>query len=338
MNRTLKNILLSAPYVHTYARRYVQAIEDRDRTSRELQQSKKQNTQLLAKLAGFDELAAKLARFEQLVATQRLIETEYPYSGCRRTWESVESIKKLGKIISANDEAYRHLARKFADYEKYLVTIPLHEDNRDPAAPHWINTWFPGLDAISLYGLLAIYNPRRYVEVGSGISTKFARRAIRDLALKTKILSIDPCPRAEIDHISDDVLRKPLELVDISLFATLTSDDVVFIDSSHRSFPGSDVTVFFTEILASLPQGILYGIHDIFLPEDYPEDWNPRFFNEQYLLACYLLGGAGGDQIVFPSRHVSQQGELMQALDQVFKHPALHGVANHGGMCWMRKA
>ena len=96
--------------------------------------------------------------------------------------------------------------------------------------------------------------------------------------------------------------------------------------------------MFFTEVLPSLPEGILYGMHDIFLPEDYPEAWNSRFFNEQYLLACYLLGGANGDEIVFPSRYVSQNPAIIKSLDSIFKNPALNGIENHGGMCWMRKA
>ena len=37
-------------------------------------------------------------------------------------------------------------------------------------------------------------------------------------------------------------------------------------------------------------------MHDILLPFDYPAEWADRFFNEQYLLASYLLGGAAGDE------------------------------------------
>ncbi len=37
----------------------------------------------------------------------------------------------------------------------------------------------------------------------------------------------------------------------------------------------------------------MYGIHDIFLPNDYPTEWNNRFYSEQYLLMMYLLGGGG---------------------------------------------
>lgn len=129
------------------------------------------------------------------------------------------------------------------------------------------------MDSISLYSLLAINNPRRYVEVGSGNSTMFASQAIRDHGLRTSIVSIDPFPRANIDSICDRVIRAPCEDVPAGFFESLTSDDILFIDNSHRSFPNSDVPVFFTEILPHLPSRMTYGIHDIFLPWDYPDEW-----------------------------------------------------------------
>ena len=51
---------------------------------------------------------------------------------------------------------------------------------------------------------------KRLVEVGSGYSTKFARRAIDDHSLRSRITSIDPAPRAEIDGLCDSVIRGPL--------------------------------------------------------------------------------------------------------------------------------
>ena len=39
------------------------------------------------------------------------------------------------------------------------------------------------------------------MQIGSGNSTKIARKAINDQKLKTKITSIDPHPRIEIDLI-----------------------------------------------------------------------------------------------------------------------------------------
>ena len=68
---------------------------------------------------------------------------------------------------------------------------------------------------------MAANRPRLYLEVGSGYSTRFARQAIKDHSPETEILSIDPCPRDEIDAICDEVIRLPVEEVDLELFDRL---------------------------------------------------------------------------------------------------------------------
>ena len=67
---------------------------------------------------------------------------------------------------------------------------------------------------------------------------------------------VDPFPRVEIDQLCDVVHRVGLEDLDLRVFDELTSKDIVFIDNSHRSFPNSDVTVFFLEVLGRLPKGL----------------------------------------------------------------------------------
>ena len=64
--------------------------------------------------------------------------------------------------------------------------------------------------------MLAGTDPATFLEVGSGNSTKFARRAIEDHGLRTRIVSIDPEPWAEIDGLCDEVLRAPAEEVDLA--------------------------------------------------------------------------------------------------------------------------
>lgn len=62
------------------------------------------------------------------------------------------------------------------------------------------------VDIIGIYGMLAKYNPKRYIEIGSGNSTKVARKEIKENNLQTEITSIDPMPRASIDHLADKVI------------------------------------------------------------------------------------------------------------------------------------
>jgi len=94
------------------------------------------------------------------------------------------------------------------------------------------------------------------------------------------------------------------------VFDELAAGDILFLDSSHRVFMNSDVTVFFLEILPRLKPGILVHVHDIFLPADYPPDWNQSLFAEQYLLAAMLLCGSPPFRVVFPSHFVAIDREL----------------------------
>jgi len=278
------------------------------------------------------------AELERLDKANRLIKLDYPYRPKRRPLERSRS--KLFDIISVASPHYLKLLGEIAAFAPFFERIPVHASviAEDPT-PRWVNGWFPGVDAISLYGLLAIHDPRWYVEIGSGNSTMFARRAIRDLALRTSIISIDPYPRADIDSICDQVIRMPCEDVSMSFFDQLSPDDILFVDNSHRAFQNSDVTVFFTEILPYLPSGIIYGLHDIYLPWDYPDEWSHRFYNEQYLLASYLLGGARGDAILLPNAFLSLGDPgLLRPLGNTFDNPKLAGIEKTGGAFWLRRS
>jgi hypothetical protein len=90
-------------------------------------------------------------------------------------------------------------------------------------------------------------------------------------------------------------------------------------------------------VLPRLGSGCIYGIHDIFLPFEYPPEWLFRYYNEQYLLMAYLLGGAGGDEIIFPAHFVQRRPELSQKLDPILKHPALGAAPSVGGTFWMTR-
>ena len=165
-----------------------------------------------------------------------------------------------------------------------------------------------------------------------------ARRAIKDHGLRTKIISIDPFPRAVIDDLCDQVIRTGLELCDLSIFSDLDRGDVVFIDNSHRSFQNSDVTVFFTEVLPTLNSGTLWSVHDIFLPHDYPGEWLGRFYNEQYLLMTYLFGGAAGDTIEIPVAYIAQSPDLMASFTAALgASPPWGKTPLVGGSFWMHK-
>jgi GT2 family glycosyltransferase len=262
---------------------------------------------------------------------------EYPVDAKPRFGWGKPPHPELERIIAEGSGRYRDTLTGFLAYAERFAKISVYSDGDSNAkAPHWVNSWFPGLDAISVYGMLARYNPKTYLEVGSGNSTKFARRSIEDNALRTYILSIDPQPRAEINSICDEIARQPLENADLSIFGRLAEGDALFIDNSHRSFQNSDVTVFFTEVLPRVAPGVIIGVHDIFLPYDYPPHWKERYYNEQYLLACYLLGG-GGYEILLPNSYISRSQKLLDVLNPVWKDPRLKGIEPFGGAFWFQK-
>lgn len=264
------------------------------------------------------------------------IRLDYPVTPRCRTSEHSPGGQAIARFIDQTRPRQLQYIRDIGTLTDRLAAIPLRSGPSKGAA--WINDMLPGLDAAFLYAMTAIHKPRRYIEIGSGTSTKFVRQAIGDYGLDTKIVSIDPEPRAEIDDLCDEVIRSPFEEVPISFFENMSKDDVFFLDGSHRCLQNSDVTVFFGEIIPALPAGSLYGIHDIYLPYDYPQAWVERFYSEQYILGAYLLGGAGGDTVEFPAWHLCKQADSWAAINDVFKWDLSGEIERHGGAFWMRRS
>lgn len=158
----------------------------------------------------------------------------------------------------------------------------LEQGKSEGMLPTYNNGFLPGLDILSIYGMLAEYAPKKYIEIGSGNSTKVARFAVENFGLPTQITSIDPFPRANIDALANTVIRKKLEDIDdlSFIYESLNSGDILFIDNSHRAFQNSDVTICFLEIIPQLKPGVIVQIHDIYLPDDYPVEISDRYYNE----------------------------------------------------------
>lgn len=279
---------------------------------------------------------SELGHLKYLRGLGRLADFDYGYRPVPREWSYLPDRCNYHNLIKAGDSSYAGVLKSFLPLASYFERISVQRP-ADDLQPFWLNEWIPGLDAISIYGLIATQRPKRYIEIGSGNSTKFARRAISDLMLPTQLISIDPEPRSEIDALCDRIERKSCEDLPADFFSDVGPGDMIFVDNSHRSFQNSDVTVFFTEILPRLGRGCLYGFHDIYLPWDYPPHWSERFYNEQYLLMTYLAGGGGGDSIVLPVCYVTRTDKLLSILNPILKNPSLSGIEGYGGAFWMQK-
>ena len=178
-------------------------------------------------------------------------------------------------------------------------------------------------------------NPQgKYVENGYGFSTKVVASAKADHRLYTRIISIDPHPRTEIDMLADEVIRKPFEKTDLGFFSKLQRGDIVFVDNSHRIFPNSDSMVFFMEVLPVLAPGVIVHVHDVYLPYDYPQFMCDRYYSEQYGLAFYLMANPEKYKTLMPNYFVSEDASLSSILDPVWRDPLMPVVEHHGGSYW----
>ena len=167
--------------------------------------------------------------------------------------------------------------------------------DRPPPDPRWNQDWFPRTDAAIAYTIARTLAPNRIVEIGCGHSTRFFARAADDGRLETRITAIDPSPRADLAGIDRVELRRTtLQGVGQDPFAALAAGDILAIDSSHILMPGTDVDILLNRILPLLPAGVYVHIHDIFLPDPYPADWEWRGYNEQQGVAPLITGGGWG--------------------------------------------
>lgn len=251
------------------------------------------------------------ALLEELIgANSRAIHIDFPPKLRPRYGYANPPHAKLLALIEHHRNDYLALLAKFESFASSLARITA-EPPDDPTQPFWNNGWIGGTNAIALYCLPAIHQSKRYVEIGSGNSTKFVRRSITDHGLPTTITSIDPHPRSEIDQLCDTVCRFRLEDTDLSIFDQLEAGDILVLDGSHRVFQNSDVTVFFLDVLPHLPAGVIVYIDDVYLPYDYPPEWTQRYYSEQYLLAVLLLADAGRRyDVMLPHIFIERDPEL----------------------------
>ena len=212
-------------------------------------------------------------------------------------WQTEGGNQHVLEIIENNRDVYK---KNIDHLTKYIPVVEQINSGSFPFQIRWENGFMPAFDGLSL--MWAAENAKStYMEIGSGNSTMFAKAAILASGKSTKIISVDPYPRASIDTLCDEIKRVPVEDLDMSFFEQLVPGDTLFIDNSHRSFMNSDVTTLMLDVIPMIPKGVLIGIHDIFLPYDYFETWVERAYNEQYLLACYLLSNPDYFNIQLPN-------------------------------------
>lgn len=259
---------------------------------------------------------------------------EYPLElRARWGWDG-PALEPVAKLLAAGVGDYERAADDVCELLDWARTIPRTSSRR--GEPAWENDFWGSLDALVQCAALRRRDPATYLEIGSGYSTRFARRAIEDFGLRTQIVSVDPDPREDVDDLCDEVVRRRLDEVDGALFDRLTSGDVLLLDGSHVALMNCDATVFFLDVLPRLPTGVLVGVDDVFLPWDYPPTWSGRIYGEQYLIAAYLLGGATGIKVRFPGWWVVECSRLSTRFQDLW--PVVENrFGRHAGSFWFER-
>jgi hypothetical protein len=245
--------------------------------------------------------------------------------------------------IAALDVWFESCITEYAQFLDYMRSLEVgHIATRFAVdggpKPAWVGGAISAFDALALYGMIRKHTPKCYLEIGSGMTTCFARQAIADGGLDTHIVSLDPDPRTDIDGLCDHVIRTGLETCDVRIVDRLEPGDILFVDGSHRAFMNSDVTVFFIDILPRVKPGVIVHMHDITLPYDYPDAFTHWYWNEQYMLAVYMMASRDRLLPLLPTAYICRS-PLMQ---EHFATPFVDlGDANFlwrdGGSMWFSK-
>lgn len=241
---------------------------------------------------------------------------EYPLRPRARWGWGEPPLTAIADWLAEHEGDYEESVQDVLDLAEWAAGIP--GSDPPPGQPCWENDYWGTLDALAQCAALRRRDPALYLEVGSGWSTLFARRAVVDFGLRTQIVSIDPEPRTAVEAHCGEVVRRPLEELDLAVFDRLADGDMLLLDGSHTALMNSDATVFFLEIMPRLAPGVLVGIDDVFLPDDYHPTWVGRAYGEQYLLAAFLIGGAAGWTVRFPGRWLSTHWDRSGCFEPVW--------------------
>ena len=227
------------------------------------------------------------------------------------------------------------IAGKVGDYVDELKDVP-QDHQPDKLEYCWNNPMWNNTDALVQYGLLRHFKPKRLVEIGCGWSSLLMKRALDRNQTECHVTQIEPYPNpALLELFPKDwqLHRTPLQRAPVEIFESLQAGDICFYDGSHCSKAASDVNWFFFEVLPRLAPGVIIHIHDIFLPDDYPDLWifeRGQTWNEQYLLQAFLMNNNDYKILIANAFLFKTNGKELEKLYRGVQPP-------YGCSFWMQK-
>ena len=210
--------------------------------------------------------------------------------------------------LSELDEAFDYredepFAAPFIEAERvaaaYAELTP-HSHDFDPPVEepetghgfYWSNPAFSFCDAMVYYAMIRRHRPSRVVEIGSGHSTRVARRALADNG-EGELTCFEPFPMDWLPEVVDDLRpQKAQEITAEAMNDLLADGDVFFIDSTHTVKFGSDCAHIYLRLLPNIRRRVFVHVHDIYLPYGFPHikaSQLHQYWTEQYLLFAFML-------------------------------------------------
>jgi predicted O-methyltransferase YrrM len=177
------------------------------------------------------------------------------------------------------------------------------------------NGYFDSVDAEVYYSIVRSFRPKLIIEIGSGNSTFFCAEAIKANG-SGRIISIDPEPRMALpSHVEHMVSR--VEDLDPVLFGSLSTNDILFIDSSHTT----EEALFHTrEILPHLGVGVIVHHHDVLFPYVRYHMGDPQTFGEPDVILDYYMHHQDQYRVLLSTSYVHYRDpELMARLIRSYR-------------------
>ncbi len=242
-------------------------------------------------------------------------------------------------------EAMKALLGELSAYgEEYGELVPYDEAKTLGYGPG-----FTTVDALLVYWMLRHLKPRRYIEIGSGLSTWYASLAAArngDEGSPVEMSAVDPYARDRVRTIPGlEVIAREVQDVEPEFFRQLEAGDVLFIDSTHVVKIDGDVPHLYLEVVPRLSDGVVIHAHDIHFPYNVPhpaeqylfaQKW-PSYWTETMLLQAFLAFN--------PAYEILLSAPLLRFHDEGFLRRTIPGYRpveaadydTHCGSLWFRK-
>lgn len=253
-----------------------------------------------------------------------------PYTEC--TYSLVEKL-----IIESHDQILHNVELMVPYRDRLLELAQAARSSTDTEAR--FEGEFSNWDACLLYSLIRHHKPKKFIETGSGSSTRFIRQAITDGNLDTQLIVVDPLIKnAFAQTLPDLIILEHFEDVWDDPRLKLEPGDMFFYDGCHFAIPGSDLVRFCLEYVPRLPDGVWLHFHDVFPPGDGPTRCRKAMiFGEAYLAYMMLLYGKFELECSIWALRAGLQNELSKKAAEIFPpFPKETGVLQYGGSFWVR--